>query len=348
MFALATAVLGLAASTSAHKSLSVSVSNPSTADVDGLKLTTTISNTGDETLKLVNDPRTPLSSWATNTFAVSSDDGTVPAFTGVKVRYIPSVAVKSKTATFTVLEPGQSVDVTHEVGRYYNFTNAGAGNFHFEPVNLFTEVKEDGELGTIIAETAAAKVSLAGKLASTEPLSTTSLGGAEHHSVKRATYSSCTSTRQTQTNSAISAAANLAARSLSHLNSNPSGSTLQTTWYGTFSSSRYSATKTSFTRLQTYPAGWKYDCTCTDSGTYAYVYPSQYGTVYLCGYFWQAPATGSGSRADTIIHEGTHFTQVLGTDDYAYGESACKSLAKSNPTNAVYNADNHAFFSDYA
>ncbi|CAE6526718.1 unnamed protein product [Rhizoctonia solani] len=49
--------------------------------------------------------------------------------------------------------------------------------------------------------------------------------------------------------------------------------------------------------------------------------------------------------ADTIIHEGTHFTQVLGTDDYAYGQSACLSLASSNPTNAVYNADNHAFFS---
>ena len=41
----------------------------------------------------------------------------------------------------------------------------------------------------------------------------------------------------------------------------------------------------------------------------------------------------------TIIHEGTHFPQVLGTDDYTYGESSCKSLAKSNPTNAVYNAE---------
>uniref|UniRef100_A0A0W0FUJ8 Lysine-specific metallo-endopeptidase domain-containing protein n=1 Tax=Moniliophthora roreri TaxID=221103 RepID=A0A0W0FUJ8_MONRR len=50
----------------------------------------------------------------------------------------------------------------------------------------------------------------------------------------------------------------------------------------------------------------------------------------------------------TIIHKGTHFPQVLGTDDYTYSESSCKSLARSNPTNAVYNADNHAFFSDYA
>ena len=32
--------------------------------------------------------------------------------------------------------------------------------------------------------------------------------------------------------------------------------------------------------------------------SYAYVYPSSYGTVYLCGYFWLAPATGSGSRAE--------------------------------------------------
>jgi hypothetical protein len=41
----------------------------------------------------------------------------------------------------------------------------------------------------------------------------------------------------------------------------------------------------------------------------------------------------------TIIHEGTHFDDVLGTDDYVYGQSDCKALAKSNPTDAVYNAE---------
>lgn len=74
--------------------------------------------------------------------------------------------------------------------------------------------------------------------------------------------------------------------------------------------------------------------------------------------YLKAPATGPASKADTIIHEGTHFPQVIGwvkialvqgystwltclysTEDYAYGESDSLSLARSNPTNAVYNAE---------
>ncbi|ELU36885.1 deuterolysin metalloprotease (M35) family domain-containing protein [Rhizoctonia solani AG-1 IA] len=157
---------------------------------------------------------------------------------------------------------------------------------------------------------------------------------------KRASYTGCSSTQQSQISSAISSGQSYASSSYSHLTSNPSGSTRYTRWFGTFSTSRYNAVLNSFSRLRTYPNGWTYNCnTCSDPDTYAYVYPSRYGTVYLCGYFWSAPATGAGSRADTIIHEGTHFTQVLGTDDYVYGQSGCLSLAKSNPTNAVYNAD---------
>ncbi|HEV8631557.1 MAG TPA: M35 family metallo-endopeptidase, partial [Thermoanaerobaculia bacterium] len=45
-------------------------------------------------------------------------------------------------------------------------------------------------------------------------------------------------------------------------------------------------------------------------------------------------------------HETSHFTVVAGTDDWAYGQSACKSLALSNPTNAVDNADSHEYFAE--
>ncbi|CAE6454050.1 unnamed protein product [Rhizoctonia solani] len=71
-------------------------------------------------------------------------------------------------------------------------------------------------------------------------------------------------------------------------------------------------------RLRTYPnGGWTYNCnTCSDPDTY--VYPNGYGTVRHCGYFWSALATGAGSRANTIIHKGSHFTQVLGTEDYRW------------------------------
>ncbi|KAI3595039.1 extracellular protease [Moniliophthora roreri] len=342
---------------SATKSVSLSVSAPeSVADVSRFEVVTTIANTGDETLKLLNDPRSALTSWATNTFDVSNADGVAPEFTGVIVRYIPEVAAKSEDENaFTVLAPGASVDVTHEVGNYYNFTRAGTGAFTFTPNNLFQHVNDDGTLTVIEANTSPALTKLTGQLSSSSFLSPSSLGGSNpdmrRNSAlgKRASYrSNCSSSRQTTNNQALTASATLARNSVSHLQSNPSGSSLQTTWYGTFASSRYSVTLKSFQTLQTAPSGWTYDCSCTETQTYAYVYPSSYGVVYLCGLYWNVPTTGSGSRADTIIHEGTHFPQVLGTDDYTYGESSCKSLARSNPTNAVYNADNHAFFSDYA
>jgi peptidyl-Lys metalloendopeptidase len=42
----------------------------------------------------------------------------------------------------------------------------------------------------------------------------------------------------------------------------------------------------------------------------------------------------------------SHFTVVAGTDDHVYGQSGAKSLAISNPTNALNNADNHEYFAE--
>jgi len=91
---------------------------------------------------------------------------------------------------------------------------------------------------------------------------------------------------------------------------------------------------------------YTFDCTCTDSGTYAYVYPNDPYVVYLCGAFWSAPNTGTDSRAGTLIHESSHFDVVAGTNDWTYGQSSCKSLAKSSPKKAIDNADSHEYFAE--
>ncbi|KAF9259015.1 zincin [Marasmius fiardii PR-910] len=358
---MARALVTLAAflsAASATKLLSVSVSAPSvSADVSDFEVVTTVTNTGDETLKLLNDPDSVLSKWATDSFEISNVDGAKPKFTGVLVRYGYEHAAKSDDVSqFTVLAPGEFVSISHEVGKFYNFTTAGTGAFTFQPSNVFYAVEADKSLTVIEASREQAVVTeLTGQLASTRLLSSASLGGVSpsvRHSTgleKRASYrSNCATTRRTTNDQAITAAATLADNAVSHLTANPSGSSLQTTWYGTFASSRYSVTLSSFRTLQTTPAGWTYDCSCTDTGTYAYIFRNEYGVVYLCGLYWQVATTGSGSRADTIIHEGTHFNQVLGTDDYTYGEANCRALARSSPAQAVDNADNHAFFSVYA
>ena len=50
---------------------------------------------------------------------------------------------------------------------------------------------------------------------------------------------------------------------------------------------------------------------------------------------------------DPFLYTRTpNFTLLGGTDDYVYGQSGAKALAKSNPAHAVMNADNHEYFSE--
>jgi peptidyl-Lys metalloendopeptidase len=56
--------------------------------------------------------------------------------------------------------------------------------------------------------------------------------------------------------------------------------------------------------------------------------------------------TGTDSRAGTLIHEMSHFDVVTDTDDWAYGQAACKRLAKRSPTRALDNADSHEYFAE--
>ena len=88
------------------------------SNVEDLEVVTTVVNTGDETLKLLKDPRGALSTWATNTFVVTNEQGATPDFTGAAVRYVPGQIASSTNADhFTVLAPGASVEVSHEGSR---------------------------------------------------------------------------------------------------------------------------------------------------------------------------------------------------------------------------------------
>ena len=51
-------------------------------------------------------------------------------------------------------------------------------------------------------------------------------------------------------------------------------------------------------------------------------------------------------QGGTLVHESSHFTQNGGTNDHAYGQTDCKSLAQSDPATAVDNADSHEYFAE--
>jgi len=71
---------------SATPGLTVRTSTPD-VDVDGLenlKVTATVINTGDETLKLLHDPRGVLDPFPEDSFTITNPAGTRPLFTGPK------------------------------------------------------------------------------------------------------------------------------------------------------------------------------------------------------------------------------------------------------------------------
>jgi peptidyl-Lys metalloendopeptidase len=132
------ALVASAITASAAPSLTVKTSTPN-AIVDGLgnlKVTATITNTGDETLKLLNDPRGVLNKFPENSFNITDATGSRPSFNGAKVnhasghltsmcaqvfgfrfqvKYSPTYAASlDKPSVFTVLAPGASVNVIHD------------------------------------------------------------------------------------------------------------------------------------------------------------------------------------------------------------------------------------------
>ncbi|HYH94884.1 M35 family metallo-endopeptidase [Hyalangium sp.] len=165
--------------------------------------------------------------------------------------------------------------------------------------------------------------------------------------IQAVSFSKCDSTQQSTVLQALSAASNYANASVSYLNGTPSATPRYTTWFGAYSSSGWNTAKSHFIAIKdVYDTKTvTFDCSCRKK-YYAYVYPNQPYKIYLCSVFWQAPMTGTDSKAGTIIHETSHFTVVAGTDDWAYGHSAAKSLAISDPTRALNNADSHEYFAE--
>jgi len=67
--------------------LKTSIPNVNVDGLENLKVTATITNTGDETLKLLNDPRGVLNPFPEDTFSIANTAGSRPSFNGAKVNH---------------------------------------------------------------------------------------------------------------------------------------------------------------------------------------------------------------------------------------------------------------------
>lgn len=290
--------------------------------------------------------QTPVDGLTADLFRVTRD--------GEEVAYIGPMykRIAPRAEDYIELKPGQSLSAEVDLSAYYDMRSGG--QFEVRYARDASDVVREASLaakGGVTAGVAAFDLARGTANvyvdAAPDPLgmSIDSAGP----SVLAATNSfvSCNNTRQSQLATARNSSVTYANNSKSYLTAGTSGSRY-TWWFGSYNSSRYSTVRSHFNNISSALSSQPYtfNCSCSDSGTYAYVYANQPYTVYLCGAFWSAPNTGTDSRAGTLIHETSHFTVVAGTDDWAYGQTAAHNLATSNPARAVDNADNHEYFAE--
>ncbi|KAB5594846.1 Deuterolysin M35 metalloprotease [Ceratobasidium theobromae] len=323
---------------SAAPSISVAIGTSKQVNgVDSLSVTTIVHNTGNETLKLLNHPHSLLSTSETDKFGISSENGS-PEFIGKMVKYVPDYAIKQNDpASFTVLEPGQMREITHNLAGMYNFTTAGPGNYKLSAHNIFYHVDGSGNLTTIEATVGSEPTifGIAGEL-----VSKTAMERRQPHIVRRAgsgpNFLQCTPAQKSDIELAVVGAQSLTSAAIVYLGKVNAATPRYTTWFGRYDKTRRDTVLNHLNAISGKFKTSTYNCKppggghC-DPGDFAYVFPSQPGTVYLCSDFWKSPQTGTDSKAGTVVHEHTHFTIYGGTDDFYNGQAECKQAAISNP-----------------
>lgn len=265
---------------------------------------------------------------------------------GEPVAYIGALYKRPQptAADYVALKPGAVVRRDVDLATFYDLSVSGVYSIRYDVAAMSRHMLGgvvDGA-STAQADSNALAVQVAGRIsqvAATSDAAITAVTGTT-------SFSRCTSDQQPTLVTARTEASNYAANALSYMQSGAQGPRY-TTWFGTYDSGRYTTVRNHFSALSSAmdTAPVTIDCGCKKT-YYAYVYPNQPYKIFVCKAFWAAPMTGTDSKAGTLIHEMSHFNVVASTDDWAYGQTAAQSLAISNPTNAIDNADSHEYFSE--
>jgi peptidyl-Lys metalloendopeptidase len=306
----------------------------------------TMTNTSKQTVHVLKY-QTPFFGVENNLFEVYRGDERVQ-YTGMYAkRTLP------EADDYMTFGPGETKRIVVDLSDNYDMSVSGQYQVKFETVLQNADVggrmmaKASGGMATL--ESSQINVWVDGTDTFMEPNTQAKRASAEEtvFGVKAApapVFEKCTTTQSQQVQTAFNSSKTYAANAKGYF---PSQGPRYTTWFGVYNSSRHTTASNHFTAIDSayQTKGFTFNCGCKKR-YYAYVYSNDAYRIYLCSVFWQAPVTGTDSRAGTIVHETSHFTVVAGTDDWAYGQSAAKSLAISDPNKAVDNADSHEYFAE--
>jgi len=260
----------------------------------------------------------------TSAFIIADLNGTEVPYVGKMARRVWPPTPES----YAQLNPGDQISGSVDLAEHYEFPAPGLYTVVFGPSGQFDSVN------SVVAKVSVSSILLASSLRQ-----------------KRYTLNNCGaagSTKYANVQSAVSKSMAAARKARDCLAGNSCGSTY-TTWFGPQTSTRLASIHTKFSKIVTaFDGSWIAFCDGPEcsSNTYAYVYPSDAKrNMYLCSLFYNNK--DNIELVNTPTHEMSHFSTVAGTQDYRYGEANCKSLAASNPDQAISNADNLGYFTYY-
>ncbi len=327
---------------------------------DTHKLVFTLTNESKESVEVLKW-HTPLEGIKSDMFRVDIN-GERAVYLGPIYKRCPP-----KEEDYITLKPGETVKATVDFNDVYDISRSGNYNVKYKTEHLHAGVEQPKTLtGQFMKGLRAPKVDVKSNTATfslVEERQPKTVGGIEVTKAKAMTsmaalvkektsFSSCSQSRQSDLNAALAAAVQIAANAKSAVfNASKcaqSSAPRYREWFGKFSQARFDAIKNHYDKIHDALANKdiKFFCDCTDSGVYAFVYPTIPFEIHLCGAFWTAPLNGTDSRAGTLVHEMSHFNVTAGTDDHVYGQTAARQLAIDHPDDAVDNADNHEYFAE--
>ena len=274
---------------------------------------------------------------------------------GAPVTYQGSMAKRGLPgpADFAILRPGQSYRTVVDLAASYDMSKRGQYSVTLVSPLQFASLSD----GSMLKTARGLPMLLQSPTLQFWNDGSASKGAAAHKGkpgsggttvVNGVSFAGCSATQTTQAGQAVVDARNYTQNARGYLAGGTQGARYAT-WFGAYTSSRYGTVSQHFVSIDNamdQSAGQvKINCACNGS-EYAHVYPDRAYEIFVCRAFWPAPATGTDSKAGTLIHEMSHFNVVAGTNDWVYGQTGAKNLAISNPTNAIDNADSHEYFAE--
>ncbi len=323
--------------------------------LDG-QVTVEMSNTGSEPVAVLRW-ETPFESLlSADLFDIHAADPLLPALYQVIPALYQGRVIKRGSPQlddFIHLKPGESVNTSVSLDRYYEVVRQGTYSVQYKGSLLYRTF----DTNDVLSNRSVASLGLDDiKALESLPISTQTLTlFLEPPPVRRearaASFSSCSSGQQAEITTALDAAETITSEARSALaglteNQRP-GSPRYLKWFGQHTEGGFSRVLSTFTETENVIANSEieFDCSCNEP-FFAYVFPVDPFKIYLCPLFWNASLFGTDSRAGTIVHELTHFPEIIGTHDHAYGARDVANLAIVDPTRATFNADSYEYFAE--